>query len=435
MSQATPVIPDSDGATFLVALNAALQGFATTHKGSSAPSYKVTGMIWIDDTATPWILKLYDGTDWIAMGAFHATNNTFHPYMGAAAMPFNPYATDTGSANAYAIAPSPAISAYATGQIFFVKPANVNTGSSTLAVNGLSAITCKMPDGSNLPARALITTRVAMFMYDGTNMIYLNPPNYLYGSNVASAGTLNLDTATGDYLHVTGTTTITAITLAQGRECTVVFDGILTLTNGASLILPTGSNIATAAGDIAVFRGEASGVVRCIGYLRADGTGLVGGGATVGTPAASTSGTSIDITGIPSGKKIVLCSFKGNSTNGTSNPLIQIGDSGGVETTGYSGSGAIAISGSNSTAGQYTTGFGFTSVLAANVMHGIVALVLIDESANTWAAFGVIGFSNGNYTAILGGTKSLTGTLDRVRFTTVGGSDTWDAGAFNVITL
>lgn len=98
--------------------------------------------------------------------------------------------------------------------------------------------------------------------------------NEAQGADIASAGTVNLTTATGNYVHITGTTTITAITLAQGAERTVVFDGALTLTNGASLLLPTAANITTVAGDTAVFRGEASSVVRCVSYVRKDGTSV-----------------------------------------------------------------------------------------------------------------------------------------------------------------
>lgn len=89
------------------------------------------------------------------------------------------------------------------------------------------------------------------------------------GSDVASASTVNLDTATGDLVDVTGTTTITAITLSEGRHATVRFTGILTLTHGASLVLLGGANIVTAAGDFAIFRGYATGVVRCVAYHRA----------------------------------------------------------------------------------------------------------------------------------------------------------------------
>lgn len=94
------------------------------------------------------------------------------------------------------------------------------------------------------------------------------------GSDVASASTINLTTATGRFCDVTGTTTITAITLGDGLVRTVRFTGALTLTHGASLVLPGSASITTAAGDFAVFAGYAAGVVRCIDYVRADGTPL-----------------------------------------------------------------------------------------------------------------------------------------------------------------
>lgn len=89
------------------------------------------------------------------------------------------------------------------------------------------------------------------------------------GADIASAPAIDLDAATGDLIDITGTTAITGITLAEGRERTVRFAGALTLTHGVSLILPGAANIATEAGDFAVFRGYAAGVVRCIAYVRA----------------------------------------------------------------------------------------------------------------------------------------------------------------------
>jgi hypothetical protein len=97
----------------------------------------------------------------------------------------------------------------------------------------------------------------------------------VHGADVASATTTNLETATGDLIDVTGTTAITAITLSEGHERTVRFTGALTLTHGASLVLPGSTNITTAAGDMAVFRGYAAGVVRCVGYSRLSGKPVV----------------------------------------------------------------------------------------------------------------------------------------------------------------
>lgn len=93
------------------------------------------------------------------------------------------------------------------------------------------------------------------------------------GADIASAGTINLDTATGKCVDVTGTTGITAVTLREGQQKLVRFTGILTLTNGASLILPTSANITTAAGDYAIFQGYATGVVRVM-YFRFSGTAV-----------------------------------------------------------------------------------------------------------------------------------------------------------------
>ena len=97
----------------------------------------------------------------------------------------------------------------------------------------------------------------------------------IHGADVASATTTNLETATGNLVDVTGTTTITAITLSEGHQRTVRFTGILTLTHGASLVLPGAASITTAAGDYAVFRGYAAGVVRCVEYTKASGKPVI----------------------------------------------------------------------------------------------------------------------------------------------------------------
>lgn len=51
----------------------------TLHKGPSTPSYAVAGMMWIDDSASPWVLNIFDGTDNISVGTVDPTTNTFTP--------------------------------------------------------------------------------------------------------------------------------------------------------------------------------------------------------------------------------------------------------------------------------------------------------------------------------------------------------------------
>lgn len=97
----------------------------------------------------------------------------------------------------------------------------------------------------------------------------------VHAADIPSATTLNLTAAAGELVDVTGTTTVAAITLPDGNEATVRFTGALTLTNGASLVLPGAADILTVAGDFAIFRGYAAGVVRCILYGRGDGKALI----------------------------------------------------------------------------------------------------------------------------------------------------------------
>ena len=153
--------------------------------------------------------------------------------------------------------------------------------------------------------------------------------------------------------------------------------------------------------------------------------------ATVGlinskTAVASTSGTAIDFTGIPAGTKRITVMFSGVSTSGTSNIQMQIGTSSGFETTGYASTGwdsAIATS---------TTGFLVSgSVAAANVRSG--AMVLTNLGGNTWVNAGVLCRTDVGTGAHASGTKTLAGTLDRIRITTVNGTDTFDAGSINIL--
>ena len=153
----------------------------------------------------------------------------------------------------------------------------------------------------------------------------------------------------------------------------------------------------------------------------------------LGTPTTSASTTTIDVTSIPAWAKRVTILFAGVSTNGTSQPLVQIGDSGGIEPTGYLGSSCSAVNASATIGSTFTTGFGIHAINAGNVMHGAMTLTLADSSTNTWVASHSIGYSNTSVSSCGGGSKSLSGVLDRVRITTVNGTDAYDLGLINVV--
>mgnify|MGYP006269631029 CR=1 FL=1 len=142
-----------------------------------------------------------------------------------------------------------------------------------------------------------------------------------------------------------------------------------------------------------------------------------------GTSVASTSGTSIDFTSIPSWVKRITVMFAGVSVSGTAFPMVQLGTSGGIEATGYLGAAETSL---------FTTGFYITgSNVAANIFYGQMIISLI--GSNAWVESGVIGYSNAGATAKSGGYKPLSGTLDRVRITTSNGTDTFDAGSINIL--
>lgn len=125
--------------------------------------------------------------------------------------------------------------------------------------------------------------------------------NEAEGANIASASTTNIWATDGNTVHITGTTTITSLSTAPqaGAIRRTIFDGALTLTHNAStLILPGGANITTAAGDVAIWYADTTTQIRCISYLKADGTPVVSG-VTVATQAQMEAGTNNTATVTP----------------------------------------------------------------------------------------------------------------------------------------
>lgn len=188
------------------------------------------------------------------------------------------WAGTASGATTIALTISPAPGTLTAGHRFAFIAAGNNTGAVTVNVNGTGAVAVVKPGASGavaLVANDIVAGQVVAVTYDGTQYWLSTKTAYAHGADIASASTLNLNTATGDFVHVTGTTTVTAITLNEGVQVAVYFNSALTLTNGASLVLPGGANILTATGDIAIFRGDSSSVVRCVSYTRATGVPVV----------------------------------------------------------------------------------------------------------------------------------------------------------------
>jgi hypothetical protein len=190
-------------------------------------------------------------------------------------------------------------------------------------------------------------------------------------------------------------------------------------------------------GTLALDAIESSGNLSITGNVTTTGTITSSTGVTyplvANTAKTTTSGTSINFTDIPDWVKRITLMYSGVSTSGTSNWLIQLGDSGGVENTGYLGVGTFL--GATTSGTNYTAGFGFSIGGAGHILHGSAVLTLLSSSTNSWTCMGSLGGTGtaAGFIYSTAGAKSLSGTLDRVRLTTVNGTDTFDAGSVNIL--
>lgn len=178
-----------------------------------------------------------------------------------------------------------------------------------------------------------------------------------------------------------------------------------------TLILPTGNG---ASGQILSTNGSGT-------LSWADGVRM-----TLATSQASTSGTAISFTSIPSWVKRITVMLNSVSTSGVNPIQVQLGNSTGYVVTGYTATSTINGQGAvTSTSGLVQ----ITSAAASNyIAHHIITLF----SGTIWVGSGV-SFPSGGLGGYFSGSIDVGGTLDRLRVTTVGGTDTFDAGSINIM--
>jgi len=283
-----------------------------------------------------------------------------------------------------------------------------------------------LTNATGLPAAGVVGTAAIL----GANT-FTAAQEWATGSNIASAATINLNTATGNRVHITGTTTITAVTLTRGPR-TVIFDGILTLTHHATNNnLPGAANITTAAGDRAIYESDGT-TVYCVSYIKVSGAAVVGAsGFTLGTPV-SASGTLVTFTGIPAGTKQIVMTLNGVITSGASSKLIRLGDSGGIETSGYLSVGGRTIAGAPDDE-QSSTGIIIYSTSSSALLYGSITFTLHNSATFTWSAAGVLSSINPSRGVMMvSGVKPLSAELTQIGLTTTNGTDTFTGGSINI---
>lgn len=150
---------------------------------------------------------------------------------------------------------------------------------------------------------------------------------------------------------------------------------------------------------------------------------------TLATAVASTSGTSIDFTGLPAWVKRITVMFQGVSLSATANILVQLGTGSTTYTTsGYLSTTNAATSGGNSI-NTSTAGFVILEALAAGLTSG--HMVITNITGNNWVSScvykrdtGTVGYGAGDV--------SLGAVLTAVRITS-SSTDTFDAGTVNIL--
>lgn len=312
---------------------------------------------------------------------------------------------------------------------------NFGTNNVTVARNGSTI------NGSATDLNLNISGVSVQFLYDGSTWAVFAQIGATGGTVVTETGTQTLTnkTLTAPVLTtpVLGTPTSGVATNLTGLPLTTGVTGTLPVANG-------GTNLTSyVAGDLpyasatnvlsSLAKGTAAQVLTMnAGATAPEWTAPAAGGPTLGTPVASTSGTSIDFTGIPSGTKRITVNFATVSTSGSSPFLFQLGDAGGIETTGYDSASSWYSSGTPAVAVS-AAGFIANYIASSWVYSGTLILTVVDSSTNTWSSSGVFGYdAGGGVLSVTGGSKSLSAELTQVRITTVGGSDTFDLGKINI---
>jgi len=357
--------------------------------------------------------------------------------------------TGTGGASTNLIVP-------ANKKLYFIF--NNSTGAVTVKVSGQT--------GVSVPAAAKM-----LLVSNGTDIVVAT--NYMaaltLGTPLAVAqggtGTTTASTGTGGIvLAVSPTLTGTPIapTAAPGTNTTqIATTAFVTASTGTLGTMSTQN-----ANNVAITGGTITGLSSAL-PVASGGTGVTtstGSGANVlasgasltsptltsptltsptfsGTPGSSlitrmsaggvsASGyTSVDFTSMPSWINAITVMFSDISTNGSSFMLVQLGTSAGVTTSGYVSTCNDLDGGGGSSSNSSTAGLIMRVQSPPGIINGLMNIAYL--GSNRWAA-NVTCMSITSVVFMGGGTVTLGGTLDRVRITTVNGTDAFDTGTINV---
>jgi hypothetical protein len=309
---------------------------------------------------------------------------------------FNNLTTVTGT-NSLIGTSVPPFTAYTTGMTISFIPVATNTGAVTLDLDGLGAKNVYFDASTPLNAGAIAVGKIATLEYDGTRFQMTN--SFVTGQIPDGA--------------------ITTAKLADNAVTTIKITDLNVTTgkladNAVTTIKITDANVTTA--KIANANVTPAKLSQPF---------------TAGTAVASTSGTEVGFTSIPSWVRRITMMLSGVSTNGNSLLQAQLGSTT-YTTSGYNTTYSAITASSGSGAAAGTSGVLLnTSTSVLTTIYGTFVFTLL--TGNTWT-YTFMGYdSNGTRSMMSSGAIALGGTLDRIRLTTVNGTDTFDAGSVNIL--
>jgi len=329
----------------------------------------------------------------------------------------------------------PSITGYVDKQQYSLTVVNSPAGSTTLEINNLGAITIKNK-GVDIVGGQFLVDEVIVVAFNSIGPVFElisgggNEIRSRQGADVASETQPNIWAQDGSSIRITGTTEIEDFTDAPrvGAKVTLIFDDILTLKEGLGITLPGAADILTAPGDR--FEVYADSVNAFSGiFIKADGTPNVSSFFQDQVTVSGTSG--VDFTNIPENVYRIIIMFTGVRTPNAINVLVQVGDTGGFSTTGYSARSARLQTGAANQVSNNTSGFVIETPNVNDSFSGAMDITK-STSTNEWVQTHTGGMQN-DVIALGGGSKNLSGILDRIRVKPTSGN--FDGGGISLRAL
>lgn len=314
----------------------------------------------------------------------------------------------------------------ATGDLVLVKNQSAPAENGVYVV-GVSPARSSEFDTYNEHAGALIVVQEGTA---GADTMWLCTSNVGGTINVTSVAFSQFTTTIADNSITNAKLADVATATIKGRTTAGTGDPEDLTAAQAAALLPAVVGDSGSGGTKGLVPAPSAGDAAANKFLKASGAWAVAAtGATYLADQATTSGLTKDFT-IPAGAKKVTVFLNGVSTSGSGNPGIVLGDSGGVEVTGYVSTNAqLTQADAAVVVSQESTYFGVWDSVAANTVSGIITLTKLNTT-NQWFISGQVADYTGLSVFIPAGAKTLSAELTTVRITADG--DTFDAGSISV---